>query len=57
LNVFALIWVIFIWPETKGVSLERTHKIFGQIDAVGGGEQQVSKAIIEEENAALGRTL
>jgi hypothetical protein len=32
-------------------------KIFGQIDAVEGGEQQESKAIAEEENAAYGRTL
>ena len=57
LNVVALISVVFILPETKGISLERMDKIFGQIDAVEGGEQQESKAIAEEENAAFGRTL
>jgi hypothetical protein len=57
LNVAALISVIFILPETKGISLERMDKIFGQIDAVEGGEQQESKAIVEEGNAAYGRTL
>lgn len=53
LNVVALISVVFILPETKGISLERMDKIFGQIDAVEGGEQQEAKEIEEEENAAL----
>lgn len=57
LNVVALISVVFILPETKGISLERMDKIFGQIDAVEGGEQQESKAIAEEENHAFGRSL
>ena len=56
LNVVALVSVIFILPETKGISLERMDKIFGQIDAVEGGEQQEAKEIAEEESTALGRT-
>lgn len=45
LNVVALISVIFILPETKGISLERMDKIFGQLDAVQGGELEESKAV------------
>ena len=56
MNVVALISVVFILPETKGISLERMDKIFGQVDAVEGGEQQEAKEIAEEEDAALGRT-
>ncbi|KXT13536.1 hypothetical protein AC579_1410 [Pseudocercospora musae] len=37
--------IIFILPETKGISLERMHKIFGQVDAVEGGEAEVDKAV------------
>ncbi|KAK5175646.1 uncharacterized protein LTR77_000785 [Saxophila tyrrhenica] len=56
LNVVALVSVIFILPETKGISLERIDKIFGQVDAVEAGEQQEAKEIAQEENAALGKT-
>lgn len=31
--------MIFILPETKGVSLERIDTIFGEIDAVEAGEE------------------
>lgn len=30
--------MIFILPETKGISLERMDKIFGEVDAVTAGE-------------------
>ena len=51
LNVTALISVYFILPETKGVSLERMDKIFGQVDAVEGGENAEPKAVhaVEEQ--------
>lgn len=51
LNVTALISVYFILPETKGVSLERMDKIFGQVDAVEGGENEEPKAVhaVEEQ--------
>jgi len=32
--------VYFILPETKGVSLERMDKIFGEADAVEAGEER-----------------
>lgn len=44
--------VIFILPETKGISLERMDAIFGQIDAVAAGESEESKAV----EAAEGQT-
>ncbi len=31
--------MIFILPETKGISLERMDKIFGEVDAVEAGEE------------------
>ncbi|KAI9148297.1 putative quinate permease [Paramyrothecium foliicola] len=40
LNTLLLVSVIFILPETKGVSLERMDKIFGEVDAVEAGEQE-----------------
>lgn len=52
LNTIALISVIVILPETAGVSLERMDAIFGQIDAVDGGEQQEAKEVAAEEEAA-----
>ena len=54
LNVVALISVILILPETKGISLERMDKIFGQVDAVEGGEEEDPKAVavVEGETAA-----
>lgn len=55
LNVVALISVILILPETKGISLERMDRIFGQIDTVEGGERQEAKEIAAEEQAALTR--
>ncbi|KAF2149126.1 MFS sugar transporter-like protein [Myriangium duriaei CBS 260.36] len=39
LNVAALISVVLILPETKGISLERMDKLFGQVDAVDAGEE------------------
>ena len=57
LNAVALIRVICILPETKGISLEHMDKIFRQIDTVVGGEQQEAREIAAEENAALGRTI
>ncbi|KAM0449933.1 hypothetical protein ACHAO4_007235 [Trichoderma viride] len=38
LNTLCLLSVIFILPETKGVSLERMDAIFGEVDAVEAGE-------------------
>ncbi|KAJ4993601.1 Sugar transporter STL1-like protein 8 [Stagonosporopsis vannaccii] len=40
LNTMLLISVYFILPETKGVSLERMDKIFGEVDAVEAGEER-----------------
>jgi len=48
LNVIALISVIFILPETKGISLERMDKIFGQVDAVEAGEQDAETRKMED---------
>ena len=48
LNIIALISVIFILPETKGISLERMDKIFGQVDAVEAGEQDAETKKMEE---------
>ncbi|KAH6719890.1 MFS sugar transporter-like protein [Leptodontidium sp. MPI-SDFR-AT-0119] len=47
LNVAALISVVFILPETKGISLERMDKLFGEVDAVSAGEEQTSAEKIE----------
>ncbi|KAB8542080.1 hypothetical protein FH972_025543 [Carpinus fangiana] len=43
LNVTALISVIFILPETKGISLERMDKIFGDVDVVAATEEITNK--------------
>ncbi|KAJ5808910.1 hypothetical protein N7474_010179 [Penicillium riverlandense] len=40
LNVAAGISVYFILPETKGISLERMEKIFGELDFVEAGEHE-----------------
>ncbi|PGH17722.1 hypothetical protein AJ80_04730 [Polytolypa hystricis UAMH7299] len=40
LNTALFVSVYFILPETKGVSLERMDKIFGEVDAVELGEQE-----------------
>ncbi|KAL2402487.1 hypothetical protein ABEF95_001082 [Exophiala dermatitidis] len=48
LNVIALISVIIILPETKGISLERMDRIFGQVDAVEAGERERSASVTEE---------
>jgi len=45
LNVIALVSVFFILPETKGISLERMDKLFGQVDAVEAGEQENAKEV------------
>lgn len=47
LNVAALISVVIILPETKGISLERMDKIFGQVDTVEAGEQDPATDKIE----------
>ncbi|KNG46640.1 MFS sugar transporter-like protein [Stemphylium lycopersici] len=39
LNTVLLISVYFILPETKGISLERMDRLFGEVDAVEAGEQ------------------
>lgn len=57
LNVVALVSVYFILPETKGISLERMDRIFGQIDAVEGGEHEEAKEVAAEEDVALGRAV
>jgi hypothetical protein len=43
----AQISVIFILPETKGISLERMDKIFGEVDAVEVGEHNADAEKIE----------
>lgn len=48
LNTIALISVVFILPETKGISLERMDAIFGQVDAVAAGEQESETRIVEQ---------
>jgi len=47
LNVVALISVVFILPETKGISLERMDKLFGEVDAVAAGEEETAADKIE----------
>lgn len=39
--------MIFILPETKGISLERMDKLFGEVDAVAAGEEETSADKIE----------
>jgi hypothetical protein len=39
--------VIFILPETKGISLERMDKLFGELDYVEAGEQETNAEKIE----------
>ena len=39
--------MIVILPETKGISLERMDKLFGEIDTVEAGEQETSANKIE----------
>ncbi|KXT05799.1 hypothetical protein AC578_1109 [Pseudocercospora eumusae] len=55
LNVVAMLSVIFILPETKGISLERMDKIFGQVDAVEAMEGETvartRSADVEKESA------
>ncbi|KAF2170259.1 hypothetical protein M409DRAFT_64584 [Zasmidium cellare ATCC 36951] len=55
LNVMALVSVIFILPETKGISLERMDAIFGQVDAVAAGESEESKAVEAIEGETVHR--
>ncbi|TVY48526.1 MFS glucose transporter, partial [Lachnellula occidentalis] len=47
LNVVALVSVIVILPETKGISLERMDKLFGELDAVDEGEKETSANKLE----------
>lgn len=46
--------VIFILPETKGISLERMDKLFGQVDAVEAGEREAGVESRKLEGKALG---
>lgn len=39
--------MIFILPETKGISLERMDKLFGEVDAVAAGEESTSAEKME----------
>lgn len=39
LNTVALISVVLILPETKGISLEHMDKLFGEVDAVEAGQE------------------
>ena len=39
--------VILILPETKGVSLERMDALFGEVDAVQAGEQELGTKAYE----------
>ncbi|CAI7642907.1 unnamed protein product [Penicillium manginii] len=56
LNVAAGVSVYFILPETKGVSLERMERIFGDVDFVeageceGGSEKLEARTVAGEEN-------
>ena len=56
LNVVALVSVVFILPETKGISLERIDKIFGQVDAVEAGEIDEGKAVEIKERESFARS-
>jgi len=47
LNVIAFVSVIVILPETKGISLERMEKIFGEVDYVELGENETLADKIE----------
>lgn len=57
LNFIALISVILILPETKGISLERMDKIFGQVDAVAEGEQVAETKHLESMAISQGSGL
>lgn len=39
--------MVLILPETKGISLERMDKIFGQVDYVEAGEEQAAVGKVE----------
>lgn len=47
LNVAAMVSVIFILPETKGISLERMDKLFGELDGVAAGENVIDQKIVD----------
>jgi hypothetical protein len=55
LNTVALISVVIILPETKGISLERMDRIFGQIDTVEGGESEDGKQVHQLEDRTQGQ--
>jgi hypothetical protein len=46
--------VFFILPETKGVSLERMDRLFGEIDFVDAGEQEETKMARERNSVGGG---
>jgi MFS family permease len=49
LNVVSLLSVILILPETKGISLERMDKLFGEVDYVEAGEDQAGTQTKESD--------
>lgn len=53
LNVVALISVVFILPETKGISLERMDKLFGEVDYVEAGEHEEETGKVEERTFSV----
>lgn len=57
-NLYIQLSVIFILPETKGVSLERMDAIFGEIDAVEAGEEahrdKLEMVDVKQEEVTLG---
>jgi hypothetical protein len=54
LNVVALVSVVVVLPETRGVSLERMDVLFGEVDAVDAGEREVGVAAKRVERLAFG---
>nr|POE85118.1 quinate permease [Quercus suber] len=57
LNTAAMVSVIFILPETKGISLERMDAIFGAVDAVEGGEYEEGKEIAAMKGQSLAQSI
>lgn len=56
LNVAALVSVVLVLPETKGVSLERMDRLFGEIDYVEAGEREPDAGKVEEVTYRLARS-
>lgn len=45
--------MIFVLPETKGISLERMDKLFGEVDYVAAGEFEAEERVEKAEASAL----